>query len=381
MKIKVSKQNTLDVTEYMPFHPQEHVSSRFEIEELIGFGPSGYVYRAKDTHPQSSEKDRQVALKFFHARLVKTTQDKERLHKGIAFAQKLNHANLIKPIYSAEDKELCYISMPHVRGLSLEKAIHMRLKQIPFKLHEAEQIISPVCQALHKMHHLGAHGDLKPSNILIQPGEIKITDAMLTRGLLLKPFFAGFKTQLNYVAPELRSGDLSTLDARADVFSLAAILFEMLTLNHPKNILKIQEDLLLNRLHRHLQSFFLTALHIHKDSRFASIQEFYHHFLELVDNSHVYESQLIGDNESTIANFYIPKASDIEEEQTNHPNLKHPETVHIQVQETKKANFNLTYLLLLIIIFVIISALFTIHYKGLPGFGLSKAPASSQPAH
>jgi Tol biopolymer transport system component len=197
---------------------------RYTLERELGRGGMATVYLAHDIRH-----DRDVALKILRPDLA-AVLGRERFLAEIRLTAKLDHPHILTLIDSGESNGLLWYVVPFIRGESLRQKLQ-REKQLP--LDEALAITKQVAGALEYAHQQGViHRDLKPENILLHEGEAMLADF----GIALAVKEAGgnrlTETGLSlgtpqYMSPEQATGDRQ-LDARSDVYSLGAVLYEML---------------------------------------------------------------------------------------------------------------------------------------------------------
>ena len=197
----------------------------YEILDEIGRGGMGVIYLARQRHPQ-----RMVAIKRvldYHADSHKTLR---RFRREADAAASLDHPNVL-PIYEVSESEdgLPFFSMKFAAGGSLRK-VGPALRGKP---RQCVQLMTKVARAVEYAHSQGIlHRDLKPGNILLDGhGEPLVSDFGLAKWLdanrdLTKSLTA-FGTP-GYTAPEQAEGKAADLTPAADVYSLGAILFELL---------------------------------------------------------------------------------------------------------------------------------------------------------
>ncbi len=201
------------------------VADRYDIERPVGTGGMATVYLAVDT-----KHERRVALKVMHPEFA-ASLGAERFHREIKIAAQLNHPNIV-PLYDSGDADdLLYYTMPLVEGETLRARMN-REKQLP--LEDALEIIRGIGDALGYAHSLGViHRDIKPENILLSGGRAMLADFGMARALNAASGARLTQTGLAvgtpwYMSPEQAMGS-SDLDGRSDLYSLALVLFEMLT--------------------------------------------------------------------------------------------------------------------------------------------------------
>ncbi len=196
------------------------LASRYRILGPIGIGGMGVVYRAEDTRL-----GRRVALKFLPPMLTPNSRAKARFLNEARAASALDHPNICTIYEVGETAEgQLYLAMACYEGETLKR----RLERGPLETAEALHIALQVARGLAKAHSQGiVHRDIKPANLMITAdGIVKILDFGIaklpeqTRGgpLLGTP---------GYMSPEHARGE--EVDARTDVWSLGAVLHEMLT--------------------------------------------------------------------------------------------------------------------------------------------------------
>ena len=200
------------------------LAGRYDVEREIGRGGMATVYLARD-----ARHNRRVALKVLSPELG-AVLGVERFLAEIQVTANLQHPNLLPLFDSGEANGLLFYVMPFVEGESLRARLD-REKQLP--VDEAVRIAAAVASALHYAHGHGViHRDLKPENILLQAGQPVVADF----GIALAVSNAGgtrvTQTGLSlgtpqYMSPEQATGD-RVIDGRADIYSLAAVTYEML---------------------------------------------------------------------------------------------------------------------------------------------------------
>ncbi|MFI5214272.1 MAG: protein kinase [Gemmatimonadales bacterium] len=200
------------------------LEGRYRIERELGAGGMATVYLAKDL-----KHDREVALKVLRPELG-AVLGADRFLAEIKITARLDHPHILTLIDSGASEGFLYYVLPFVRGESLRDLLN-REKQLG--VDQALQITKQVASALDYAHRQGVvHRDIKPENILIQEGEAMLADF----GIALAVKEAGgnrlTETGLSlgtpqYMSPEQATGDRQ-LDARSDVYSLGAVLYEML---------------------------------------------------------------------------------------------------------------------------------------------------------
>ncbi len=201
---------------------------RYRILGELGRGAMGAVYRAVDPIIE-----REVALKTLLPDLPEDVIEEVRIRflREARSAGRLSHPNIVTIFDVGQEGDTAYIAMELLEGRSL----HQMLKdpqRIPF--HVAADVTAQVAEALHHAHQFSiVHRDVKPANVVVAPsGRAKLTDF----GVAYVP--ASNVTQTGsalgsprYMAPEQVLGQ--AIDARADIFSLGVVLYELLARRNP----------------------------------------------------------------------------------------------------------------------------------------------------
>jgi serine/threonine protein kinase/tetratricopeptide (TPR) repeat protein len=199
--------------------------SHYKIVEKLGEGGMGEVYLAEDT-----ELKRKVALKFLPSRLASDSDAMARFKREAQAAAALNHPNIITVHEIGHHEDQSFIAMAYINGELLSDELQ---KGIP--LERALDTAVQVCDGLDKAHKGGiVHRDIKPENLLTDPdGRVKILDfGLATIGHPGAPSTdESTAGTVHYMSPEQVRGD--TVDARSDVFSLGAVLYELLSGKKP----------------------------------------------------------------------------------------------------------------------------------------------------
>jgi serine/threonine-protein kinase len=197
----------------------------YELEEVLGRGGMGVVYKARHLRL-----NRTVALKMLLAGAYAGPEERERFAREAEAVANLRHANIVQ-VYDVGDHEgRPYFTMEYLEGGSLAQSLAGQ----PQPARAAAEMTALLAQAVQVAHEGGiVHRDLKPANILLTAGGTpKIADFGLARhfeaasGLTLSGARVGTPS---YMAPEQALGKARTVGPAADLYSLGALLYEMLT--------------------------------------------------------------------------------------------------------------------------------------------------------
>src|SRR5262252_856687 len=209
----------------------------YEIAAAIGAGGMGEVYRGRDTRL-----DRTVAIKVLPAHFSTDPVRKQRFEREAKTISNLNHPHICVLHDIGSQDGVDYLVMECVEGETLAK----RLEKGPLPLEQVLKLGAQIADALDKAHRSGVvHRDLKPGNIMLtssgaklldfglaKPAAPVLTGATLTAATPLSPMTeeGTIVGTFQYMSPEQIEG--KELDGRSDIFSLGAVLYEMLTGKH-----------------------------------------------------------------------------------------------------------------------------------------------------
>jgi serine/threonine-protein kinase len=202
----------------------------YQLLEKLGQGSMGIVFKARQL-----SMNRPVALKVLQPRLATNPKDLERFLREAHLAAKLSHHNIVQAIDVGSTGKVHYFVMEYVEGTTIDQQLRMGKR---YSERDALEIIRQIAQALdHASSRQLIHRDIKPANIMLtKDGVAKLADLGLARqtvgdvlaqdekGLVIGTPF--------YIAPEqIRGRD--DIDSRADIYSLGATLYHMVTGRQP----------------------------------------------------------------------------------------------------------------------------------------------------
>jgi serine/threonine protein kinase len=218
------------VTPTPPETLREALADRYDLQREIGRGGMATVYLATDVKHR-----REVAVKVLKPELA-ASLGADRFLREIEIAAQLNHPHILPLLDSAElDGALLYV-MPYVAGESLRGLMD---REGPLPLERVLMIASEVAGALTYAHRQGVvHRDIKPENILLNDGHAVVADFGIAKALSSlggrELTRTGFPIGTpGYMSPEQAAG-ITELDERSDVFSLGAVVYEMLLGDTPR---------------------------------------------------------------------------------------------------------------------------------------------------
>ncbi len=252
---------------------------KYKIIEELGRGGMAVIYKAEDIKLK-----RAVALKFLPPELTREPGTRERFMQEARAASALDHPNICT-IYEVEETKAgqMYIAMACYEGETLKR----KIQRGPLRLEEALDVAIQVAQGLTKAHSQNiVHRDIKPGNIIVtSDGVAKILDFGLAKLLDQTRITqtAAVMGTIVYMSPEQAQGD--QIDHQTDVWSLAVVLYEMLTgqlpfegehgqaviysiLHHfPLPPLELRSD-----IPGELERIILKGLRKHKNDRYPSVK-------------------------------------------------------------------------------------------------------------
>lgn len=196
----------------------------YEIQDVIGHGGMGYVYKAQDL-----SLGRTVAIKILKPDLNKDKEFEQRFIREARALAELDHPNIVQVYSAGRFQDILFIAMQLAPGKTLDAYIREK-KQLSIR--ESLQIIRQVAQALDFAHQRGLmHRDIKPTNIMIDDsGRVKVMDFGLAKSVITLDGLT--QNGVFYGTPEYGSPEqceTGRIDVRTDLFSLGVVLYEMLS--------------------------------------------------------------------------------------------------------------------------------------------------------
>lgn len=216
-----------DIPQPLRDHP------RYRILSKLGEGGMGVVYKAE--HRMMG---RVVAVKVLNARTTAAAGSVDRFRREVRVASKLDHPNIVTAFDADDAGDLLFLVMEYIDGISLDKLVG---KRGPLPIAMACQFARQTALALQHAHEKGmVHRDIKPHNLMVtRKGQLKVLDFGLARAVQSEGMTSS-QTAAGMTSPELVVGtpdflapeqarNSTTVDIRADIYSLGCTLFFLLT--------------------------------------------------------------------------------------------------------------------------------------------------------
>lgn len=283
------------------------LKERFILEEEIGRGGMGTVFKARDLRKEEAQdRDPFVAVKVLNEDFRKHPESFKALQREAKKSQALAHPNVASVFDFDRDGSTVFLVMELLEGPSLHSLIESRAgRGLPRS--EVLRIVHSAGAALAHAHHKGViHSDFKPANVIrMFDGTVKVLDFGIARAFLPKPDGTSHTTRFDvsslraltpaYASPEMLLGQPA--DPRDDVFALACVTYELLAGRHPfgyETALKAQREgaklIPIENVHRKTWRALQHALAFSRAERTASVAE----FLQQLEPVRRMNSRLIG---------------------------------------------------------------------------------------
>jgi len=217
------------------FRKDQVIARRYKVLQLVARGGMGAIYRVHDTVLGED-----VALKTLLPQFAKDKMIVDRFFNEAKIARRLAHPHIARVHDIGMANSVLYISMEFLAGRSLRQHLENLPAGQRLPLKEILRIFDELCQALEYAHQYTVHRDIKPEDVMVgEDGQVKLMDFGISK-LMETTKMTGASVVMGtpfYMAPEqLRSS--TDVDARADIFSVGVMLYEVLTGNMPTGIPK-----------------------------------------------------------------------------------------------------------------------------------------------
>lgn len=288
LKPEIHEVKTIPVLSTVPLpssKTSKKIFGKYELLEELARGGMGVIYKARHL-----ELDQIYALKVILSGHFASPEDIARFHQEAKLTAKLRHPNIVQVYDSGEEKGQHYLTMELIEGQTLKQCIE---KKMPIRqgLRLFQKILEGL-QTAHEQHII--HRDLKPANIFVtHDGEPKIGDFGLAKEIRSTQDSHQL-TQTGqilgtpaYMSPEQAMGANQDSDARADIYSIGACLYELLTQRCTFKADTLHELLYKivseepkapsqfnKNIHRDLDTIVLKSLEKSKEKRYRSAKEF-----------------------------------------------------------------------------------------------------------
>jgi len=219
----------------LQFHPGQVIAGRYSVQSLIGRGGMGCIYKVNDNVLGET-----VALKTLLPQFVRDQLVVDRFFNEARIARKLAHPNVVRVHDIGSADGTVYISMEYLQGISLRGMLEGQPAGGRIPLPKVLHIIDDLCAALEYAHQYTIHRDIKPENIMIMAdGTVKLMDFGISK-LMANTRMTAASVVMGtpfYMSPEqLRNS--RDVDARADIYSVGVLMYEIITGNIPTGVPK-----------------------------------------------------------------------------------------------------------------------------------------------
>ena len=202
----------------------------FEIGKVVAPGNTGVVFRARDL-----KDNREVALKVYVPEFAQVEEDLQRFIRAVKTMLPMRHSNVVTLYGGGKTGPYCWMSMEYVEGESLKETIARIGQKGKLDWRPAMRVAMDITRGLHYIHgEKIIHRNLSPGNILFSRiGDAKLGSLILAKalsGALAKDVTVGgnFLGEVRFLAPE-QVGAGGAVDGRADIYSLGALVYALLT--------------------------------------------------------------------------------------------------------------------------------------------------------
>ncbi|MGI8908222.1 MAG: protein kinase domain-containing protein [Candidatus Sumerlaeaceae bacterium] len=251
--------------------PGQVLLNRYDVKNVLGVGGMGAVFGAYDRVLGMD-----VALKVLLPALARNASARERFLHEAKISISLTHPNIANVKEVQQEGDLCFLTMELLKGRTLRHEIEAKASvKMPFSAKEVIELCKPVCDALNYAHQFTVHRDIKPENIwLCKDGSVKIMDfgiAQLLSPTRMTQTAMAMGTAF-YMAPE-QMQSAKEVDRRADQYSLAVVIYELLAGKLPTGRAKALSEIRTD-VPGPLSSAVDKALSTNPEDRFDTMEQF-----------------------------------------------------------------------------------------------------------
>ena len=211
------------------------IAGRYEVRGAVGRGGMGRIYRVYDRILGE-----ELALKTLLPDHVEDKIVLDRFFNEARIARSLSHPNVIRVHDIGQADGTVYISMELLKGKSLRQMLDLLQPGQRLPIAGILRMFDALCAALDYAHHFTVHRDIKPENVMIlTDGSVKLMDFGISK-LKSNPNLTSASIVMgtpHYMAPE-QLRNTSTVDARADIYSVGVMLYEVITGDRPTGLAK-----------------------------------------------------------------------------------------------------------------------------------------------
>lgn len=219
----------------LQFRRGQVVAGRYTVLNLIGQGGMGCIYKV---HDNTLGED--VALKTLLPQFLQDKLVLERFYNEAKIARRLAHPNIVRVHDIGEDGKILYISMEYLQGMSLREILDNLGPGQRLPIAQTLKVFDELCAALEYAHQFTVHRDIKPENVMIgQDGCVRLMDFGISK-LMASTRLTNASIVMGtpfYMSPE-QIRNSRDVDARADIYSVGVMLYEILTGSVPTGVPK-----------------------------------------------------------------------------------------------------------------------------------------------
>lgn len=219
----------------LQFRRGQVVAGRYTVLNLIGQGGMGCIYKV---HDNTLGED--VALKTLLPQFLQDKLVLERFYNEAKIARRLAHPNIVRVHDIGEDGKILYISMEYLQGMSLREILDNLKPGERLPIAQTLRVFDELCAALEYAHQFTVHRDIKPENVMLgQDGCVRLMDFGISK-LMANTRLTNASIVMGtpfYMSPE-QIRNSRDVDARADIYSVGVMLYEILTGSVPTGVPK-----------------------------------------------------------------------------------------------------------------------------------------------